>query len=119
MTSSPETAYDLWIADEGWEIDHFLHEHPALKAAPFVWMTDFVGHLPLAEGGACEAELTADYNAEMVEHVDRHPGVRDRAIFIGDFEDTVEESLGPGCRRSAHGPRSTSSSSATCAAPRM
>jgi hypothetical protein len=44
-----ETHYDLWIADEGWEIDHFLHEHPALKTAPFVWLTDFVGHLPLPE----------------------------------------------------------------------
>jgi pimeloyl-ACP methyl ester carboxylesterase len=29
--------YDLWIADEGWEIDHFLHEHPELKRAPFAW----------------------------------------------------------------------------------
>src|SRR5207253_2393121 len=22
--------YDLWIADEGWELDHFLHENPEL-----------------------------------------------------------------------------------------
>lgn len=71
-----ETPYDLWIGDEGWEIDHFLHEHPALKTAPYVWLTDFVGHLPLPEGGPSEAELTADYNAEMIEHIDAHPGVR-------------------------------------------
>ncbi len=90
-----DTAYDLWVADEGWEIDHFLHEHPALKTAPFVWLTDFVGHLPLPEGGEREAELTADYNAEMVEHIDAHAGVRDRAIFIGDPDDAVEEPLGP------------------------
>ncbi len=91
-----ETGYDVWIADEGWEIDHFLHEHPSLKTAPFVWMTDFVGHLPLPEGGPREAELTADYNAEMVEHIDAHPSVRDRAIYIGDPDDAVEDPLGPG-----------------------
>ncbi len=91
-----ETHYDLWIADEGWEVDHFLHEHPALKTAPYVWLTDFVGHLPLAEGGPREAGLTADYNAEMVEHIDAHPSLRDRAIFIGDPDDAVEEPLGPG-----------------------
>jgi predicted glycosyltransferase len=90
-----ETHYDLWIADEGWEIDHFLHEHPALKTAPFVWLTDFVGHLPLPEGGASEAALIADYNAEMVEHIDAHRHLRDRAIFIGDPDDAVEEPLGP------------------------
>ncbi len=91
-----ETRYDLWIADEGWEIDHFLHEHPALKTAPFTWLTDFVGHLPLPEGGPREAELTADYNAETIEHIDAHPGVRDRAIYIGDRDDAVAESFGPG-----------------------
>ena len=89
-------AYDVWIADEGWEIDHFLHEHPALKTAPFVWLTDFVGHLPLPEGGQREADLTTDYNAEMVEHIAKHPRVRDRAIFIGDPDDAVEEPLGRG-----------------------
>jgi predicted glycosyltransferase len=91
-----DTPYDLWIADEGWDVDHFLHEHPALKTARFVWLTDFVGHLPLAEGGPREAELTADYNAEMVEHIDAHPRIRDRAIFIGDPDDAVQERLGPG-----------------------
>lgn len=94
-----ETRYDLWIADEGWEIDHFLHEHPALKTAPYVWMTDFVGHVPLPEGGPREAELTADYNAEMVEHIAARPGVRDRAIFIGDPQDVIDEPLGPGLPR--------------------
>ena len=35
--------FDLWLGDEAWDLDHFLHEHPELKRAPFVWMTDFVG----------------------------------------------------------------------------
>ena len=29
-----EEPYDLWIGDECWEIDHFLHENPELKRAP-------------------------------------------------------------------------------------
>jgi len=91
-----ETDYDLWIADEGWDIDHFLHEHPALKRANYAWLTDFVGFLPMADGGDREAAVTADYNAEMVEHVANHPQVRDRAIFVGNPGDCVDTRLGPG-----------------------
>jgi pimeloyl-ACP methyl ester carboxylesterase/predicted glycosyltransferase len=91
-----EARYDLVIADEAWEVDHYWHEHPELKRAPFVWLTDFVGYLPMPSGGAHEALLTADYNAEMVGHVERHPGVRDRAIFVGDAEDIVPHSFGDG-----------------------
>ncbi len=90
-----EERYDLWIADEGWEIDYFLHEHPELKKAHYAWLTDFVGFLPMADGGEREAFLTADYNAEMVEHIDDYPQVRDRAIFVGNPEDIVDERLGP------------------------
>ena len=91
-----ETDYDLWIADEGWDIDHFLHEHPELKRASYAWLTDFVGFLPMPDGGAREAYLTADYNAEMVEHIAAHPNVRDRAIFVGNAGDCVDDRLGPG-----------------------
>jgi predicted glycosyltransferase len=90
-----EDHYDLWIADEGWEVDYYLHEHPELKRAPFAWLTDFVGFLPMPDGGEHEAFLTADYNAEMVEHIDDHPQVRDRSIFVGNPEDIVDERLGP------------------------
>ena len=88
--------YDLWIGDEAWEVDHFLHENPELKIAPYVWMSDFVGYLPLPEGGEREAFLTADYNAEMLEQIARHPQVRDRAIFVGEPGDVVGASFGPG-----------------------
>jgi pimeloyl-ACP methyl ester carboxylesterase/predicted glycosyltransferase len=88
--------YDLWIGDEAWEIDHFLHENPEDKRAPFVWLTDFVGWLPLPEHGEREAALAADLNTEMVEHVERFPYVRDLALFVGDPEDAVEDPLGPG-----------------------
>ncbi len=90
-----EDGYDLWIADEGWEVDHFLHENPGEKRAPFAWLTDFVGFLPMADGGPDEAFLTADYNAEMVEHVANYPTLRDRSIFVGNPEDIVDERLGP------------------------
>ncbi len=59
-------------------------------------MTDFVGFLPLPEGGASEAALTADYNAEMIEQIARFPRVRDRAIFVGEPADVVPDTFGPG-----------------------
>jgi pimeloyl-ACP methyl ester carboxylesterase/predicted glycosyltransferase len=88
--------YDLWIGDEAWEVDYFLHENPEEKRAPYVWLTDFVGWLPMADGGAPEQALTADYNAEMIEQIERYPRVRDRALFVGDPADIVPERFGPG-----------------------
>jgi pimeloyl-ACP methyl ester carboxylesterase/predicted glycosyltransferase len=90
-----EQAYDVWVGDEAWELDHFLHENPELKRAAYVWLTDFVGWLPMPDGGDPEAALTADYNAEMVEHVARYPRLRDRALFVGNPDDVVPERLGP------------------------
>jgi pimeloyl-ACP methyl ester carboxylesterase/UDP:flavonoid glycosyltransferase YjiC (YdhE family) len=88
--------FDVWIADEGWEVDHFLYENPELKTAPYVWMSDFVGYLPMPSGGDREASLTADYNAEMIEHVEKNPGLRDLSIFIGNPEDIVPRRFGAG-----------------------
>ena len=56
--------YDLWIVDEGWDIDHFLFDNPELKRTAYAWLTDFVGWLPTPDGGAADAALTADWNAE-------------------------------------------------------
>jgi len=88
--------YDLWLGDEAWDIDYFLHENPELKTTAFVWMTDFVGWLPMPSGGEAEARLTADYNAEMIEQRARFRRIRDRSIFVGSPEDIVAESFGPG-----------------------
>ena len=88
--------YDLVIADEAWDLDHFLHENPELKRCALAWMTDFVGWLPMESGGPREALLTADYNAEMIEHVARFKRVRDRSIFVGDPDDIVPDTFGPG-----------------------
>jgi pimeloyl-ACP methyl ester carboxylesterase/predicted glycosyltransferase len=91
-----EHNYDLWIGDEAWELDYYLHENPEQKHAAYAWFTDFVGWLPMPGSGEREAFLTADYNAEMIEHIARFPRVRDRAIFVGDPDDIVPDSFGPG-----------------------
>ena len=91
-----EEHYDLWVGDEAWDVDHFLHENPELKRAPFAWLTDFVGWLPMPDGGSAEAALTTDYNAEMVEHIARYPRLRDKALFVGNPDDVVADGLGAG-----------------------
>jgi pimeloyl-ACP methyl ester carboxylesterase/predicted glycosyltransferase len=88
--------YDLWVGDEAWEVDHLLHENPELKTAAYAWLTDFVGWLPMPEGGAAEAAITADYNAEMIEHIARYPRIRDRALFVGEPPDVIPAAFGPG-----------------------
>jgi predicted glycosyltransferase len=96
-----EQRYDLWLGDEAWDLDYYLHENPAEKRAPFAWLTDFVGFLPMPDGDDRERFLTTDVNAQMVEHVAGHPEVRDRAIFVGNPDDIVPGTLGadlPGIR---------------------
>jgi predicted glycosyltransferase len=87
--------YDVWIADEGWEIDYFLHENPELKRSAYCWLTDFVGWIPMPDGGDREAVLTADYNTEMIEQIARFPRLRDRAVYVGNPDDIVPETFGP------------------------
>ena len=87
--------YDLVIGDESWDVDYYYHENPELKRQPFVFLTDFVGCLPVA-GDEREAHLCADRNADDIEHVARFPYVRDAAIFVGNPEDVTEDPFGPG-----------------------
>ena len=89
-----DSQYDLWIGDEAWDIDYFLHENPERKRAAFCWLTDFVGWLPMPDGGDHEAMLTADYNAEMIEQVGRFGRIRDRSVFVGNPDDIVPLSFG-------------------------
>jgi pimeloyl-ACP methyl ester carboxylesterase/predicted glycosyltransferase len=89
--------YDLWIGDEAWELDYYLHENPELKQAPYVFMTDFVGWLPMDDStGSREALVAADYNDENIRHVERYPYVRDSAVFVGWKDDVVPREFGPG-----------------------
>jgi pimeloyl-ACP methyl ester carboxylesterase/predicted glycosyltransferase len=88
--------YDLVIGDEAWEVDYHFHENPELKRQPFVFLTDFIGALPMEEGNEREAFLCADHNADTIEHVARYPWIRDRALFVGNVDDTPEVPFGPG-----------------------
>ena len=87
--------YDLVVGDEAWDVDYFLHENPELKHTAYVWLTDFVGWVPVTSD-AREAMLTADYNTEMIEQIARFPRVRDRSLFVGNPDDIVDVPFGPG-----------------------
>jgi pimeloyl-ACP methyl ester carboxylesterase/predicted glycosyltransferase len=90
-----EDRYDLWIGDEAWELDYYLHENPREKRTPYAWLSDFVGFLPMDDGDARERFLAADHNAQNVEHIAEHPEVRDLSLFVGNPDDIVPERLGP------------------------
>jgi hypothetical protein len=92
-----ETPYDVWIGDESWEVDYFLHENPELKSAPYVFLTDVIGFLPADRtGDPCEAALCADYNVEMIEQRARYPRLRDLSLYIGEYDELPDAPLGPG-----------------------
>jgi predicted glycosyltransferase len=92
-----ETPYDVWIGDEAWEVDYFLHENPELKSAPYVFLTDVIGFLPVdPEGDPREAALCADYNAEMIEQRARYPWLRDLSLYIGEYDEVPDLPFGPG-----------------------
>jgi pimeloyl-ACP methyl ester carboxylesterase/predicted glycosyltransferase len=88
--------YDIVIGDEAWDVDYYYHENPELKRQPFVFLTDFVGCLPMEPGNEREAHLCADRNADDLAHIARYPYVRDAALFVGNRDDVTEEAFGPG-----------------------
>ena len=88
--------YDIVIGDEAWDIDYHYHENPELKSQPFVFLTDFVGCLPMEPGNEREAHLCADRNADDIEHVARYPYLRDAALFVGNRDDVTEQPFGAG-----------------------
>ena len=92
-----ETPYDLWIGDESWEVDYFLHENPELKSAPYVFLTDVIGFLPVdPEGDPREVALCCDYNAEMIEQRARSPWLRDLSLYVGEYDELPDAPFGPG-----------------------
>ncbi len=91
--------YDLVVGDEAWDVDYYLHENPELKRTAFAWLTDFVGWLPVDPADRREAGLAADYNAEMIEQVERFPRIRDVALFVGSPADVIDAEFGPGLPR--------------------
>ncbi|HEX2573427.1 MAG TPA: alpha/beta fold hydrolase [Polyangia bacterium] len=89
--------YDLWVGDEGWDLDYYLHENPDMKAAPYVFLTDFIGMLPMTDDPASpEFRRVFEKNAENLDHLRHHPDVRDLSILVGDEEDVLDREFGPG-----------------------
>jgi len=86
--------YDLVVGDETWELDYHLHENPNLKKTSYVWMTDFVGWVPMPSGGDREAFVAADYNADMIDQIARYNRIRDKAIFVGSPNDIIPGTFG-------------------------
>lgn len=88
--------YDLWVGDEGWDLDYFLHENPELKRAPYAFLTDFIGVLPMRDDRASvEFRRAWDKNAENIAHLRAHPDVRDLSIMVGDEGDVLDREFGP------------------------
>jgi UDP:flavonoid glycosyltransferase YjiC (YdhE family) len=88
--------YDLWVGDEGWDLDYFLHENADLKRAPYVFLTDFIGVLPMREDPTSTEFIRCwEKNAENIDHLRLHPDVRDLSILVGDEEDVLDREFGP------------------------
>jgi pimeloyl-ACP methyl ester carboxylesterase/UDP:flavonoid glycosyltransferase YjiC (YdhE family) len=88
--------YDLWVGDEGWDLDYFLHENPELKRAPYAFITDFIGMLPMREEPtSVEFKRVWERNAENIDHLRFHPDVRDLSLMVGDEEDVLDREFGP------------------------
>jgi len=88
--------YDLWVGDEGWDLDYYLHENPELKRAPYVFLTDFIGMLPMRDDpGSTEFVRCREKNAENIDHLRLHPDVRDLSLLVGDEEDVLDRPFGP------------------------
>jgi pimeloyl-ACP methyl ester carboxylesterase/UDP:flavonoid glycosyltransferase YjiC (YdhE family) len=88
--------YDLWVGDEGWDLDYYLHENADMKRAPYVFITDFIGMLPMRDDpGSTEFVRAWEKNAENIDHLRLHPDVRDLSIMVGDEEDVLDREFGP------------------------
>ena len=88
--------YDLWVGDEGWDLDYYLHENPDIKRAPYAFVTDFIGMLPMRDDPAStEFRRVWEKNAENIDHLRLHPDVRDLSLMVGDEEDVLDRPFGP------------------------
>ncbi|MGH7389281.1 MAG: alpha/beta fold hydrolase [Candidatus Rokuibacteriota bacterium] len=91
-----QETYDLWVSDEGWDLDYYLHENPELKRAPYVFLTDFIGVLPMRDDPtSTEFRRAWEKNAENIDHLRLHPDVRDLSVMLGDEEDVLDRPFGP------------------------
>ncbi len=90
-----EDGYDLVVGDESMEVAEYLHYNPALKTAPFVFMTDFVGASNVSEDKTKQAHVY-DFNGIWVEMREIHPEASDLSIYIGEPENLPDRPFGEG-----------------------
>lgn len=88
--------YDLVVGDEAWDVDHYWHEQPRAKTTRFAWLTDMVGVVPIPDKGPIDVAWATEWNAQMLDHVERHPQVRDVSVFVGDPDDVIDVPFGSG-----------------------
>ena len=115
-----ERNYDLVIGDEAWDVDYYWHENPELKRAPNVWLTDFVGYLPMPDGG--DARGVPDRRLQRRDdraHRPASPGFGTAQFSSAEPTTSCPTPSARACRPSGTGPSSTSTSPATSpASPR-
>ena len=98
--------YDLWIGDEAWELDYFLHENPELKTAA-VRVADRLRRLA-ADARGRRARGVPDRRLQRRD--DRAHRALPARARPGDLRrrarrHRARHASGPGCPRSASGPR--------------
>jgi len=86
---------------------HYPFENPSLERTPPVWMADVVGWPPMPHLSNPEAALTADSNAEMIEHVARYPGCGTGRSPSAAVRTWCPTGSGPACPPSGSGRRPT------------
>ncbi len=90
-----ENQYDLVIGDESWEVAEYLHYNPSLKTAPFVFITDFIGASNVSDDETKQAHVY-NVNGTWVEMREASPEATDLSIFVGEYDDIPEITLGEG-----------------------
>jgi Glycosyltransferase family 28 C-terminal domain len=88
--------YDLVIGDKAWEVDHYLHQNPDRKQTAYAWLTDFVGWLPMPDGGPTRPSSPPTTTPRCWSTSPASPAyATDRAIYVGNPHDLVPDSFGP------------------------
>ena len=106
--------YDLWIGDEAWEIDYFLHENPEREARR-LRLADRLRRLA-ADGRRRRARGVPDRRLQRRDdraHRALPARARPRDLRRQPRRHRRASASGPSCPRSATGPSSTSTSPAT------
>ena len=78
---------------------------PRLKRTAYAWLTDFVGWLPMPETTVAEPRPRSPRTTTPTCWSSSRGcrGVRDRSLFVGNRDDVLDASFGPGCRGSGTG----------------